>query len=626
MGALGGLLQGMVAGRELRMRLQQEADQHQQLQQTMQQQQQAASMKMITDRLNLEMMGARPVNNGMVDEMLSTGPYDQAPQGGADSSSPSPSTAPLDALRASAEPPSVGAAAPPSNPGAPAIVSGQPVASGNIARKANKGQVVSVPWFGGQSMDYELPTREEQIVRQNQMADMAQVREKMGLQRANALTLAAYGVPTPPEILKAFPGIGPKIYKDDVVPLTEKLAQINQKEAETRNANQEKLGPGDVLKDRSTGATIATGGPVTTGPNGAFESWLPGYYQQNGITNPQPKDKSAAYEKFLKLKPEDTESEVALAQRAARGDKDADAALKRLDQSKLASRPINNFAISMPTGLGGPQNADAQKLTGEEYLKTLPAATAAQIRLIASGGDVMPSANSRNPGAGALRQAVMQFDPDYTPLLGQQRRETLKEFTNTSANKAGGQSLALNTLIHHADLYMQTAEALKNGTFKPGNAVYNAVATAFGKAPPTQANLVARFFAGETGKVATGGVPAEGEINGILKSLGNEGSPEQMYGAGNSLLQIAAGRMQPLQERVNDAKLQPYVHVLGPDAKEILERHGFDSATMKPRMPGGPAGGRGGNGGALSLTYQGHVFTFPDQATMTQFKKDQGIQ
>jgi hypothetical protein len=140
-------------------------------------------------------------------------------------------------------------------------------------------------------------------------------------------------------------------------------------------------------------------------------------------------------------------------------------------------------------------------------------------------------------------------------------------------------------MIHHADLYLQTAAALKNGAFKPGNAVYNAVANAFGSAPPQNAALVGRFLAGETGKVATGGVPGEGEINGILKNLGTDASPDQIAGAGKTLLQIAAGRAVPLQERIDSAKIGNVVHLIGPDAQAILQRNGFDPQTMKPAAP-----------------------------------------
>lgn len=212
-----------------------------------------------------------------------------------------------------------------------------------------------------------------------------------------------------------------------------------------------------------------------------------------------------------------------------------------------------------------------------------------------------------NPG---LMGQILRVDPKFDEGNIDNRYNTLKEFTSTSNTKAGGQALALNTLIHHADLYMQTAEALKNGTFVPGNKIYNAVVSAFGSAPPQNAALVARFFAGETGKVATGGVPAEGEINGILKNLGTSASPEQIAGAGKTLLQIAAGRATPLMERAKQAKIDNVVQVLGTDAKEILARRGFN-ADMKPG---------GGTGKITVKAGDGSIHPFDTEAQAKSFE------
>lgn len=207
----------------------------------------------------------------------------------------------------------------------------------------------------------------------------------------------------------------------------------------------------------------------------------------------------------------------------------------------------------------------------------------------------------KNPG---FISQIRQVDPNFDEVNIENRYQTLKEFTNTQANHAGGQLLALNTLVHHADLYMEAAQALKNGTFRPGNEIYNKVATAFGAAPPVQADLVARFFASETGKVATGGVPAEGEINGLLKSLNNNSSPEQMFKVGQTMLQLAAGRATPLSERLKEAHLQDVKKVFGPDAQAILQRRGLDPNTMKPvQAAAAPKKGD-------KRTYQGHEYTF----------------
>jgi hypothetical protein len=213
---------------------------------------------------------------------------------------------------------------------------------------------------------------------------------------------------------------------------------------------------------------------------------------------------------------------------------------------------------------------------------------------------------------------IRQLDPDFDEANLDNRYNTLKEFTNTSLSKAGGQAIALNTLIHHADLYMQAAQALKNHTFVPGNAVYNTIATTFGAAPPQNAALLARFLAGETGKVATGGIPAEGEVNGILKNLNTSGSEDQLMNAGRSILQIAAGKATPLIERAHKAKIDNVVDVIGPHAQDILKRRGFD-ANMQPAAGGGAPGQivvTDPNGGA-------HYFT--NQKAADEFKRAAGI-
>lgn len=252
------------------------------------------------------------------------------------------------------------------------------------------------------------------------------------------------------------------------------------------------------------------------------------------------------------------------------------------EQASSTESNRHNLREETLSGQRTATDAAQLKLAQQRYGFETGGGVSPQAKAIAAG-ELSPATTRMmlrsNPG---LIAQVKTVDPNFDDANIENRYNTLKEFTSTSTGKAGGQVLALNTLIHHADLYAQAATALKNGSFRPGNAAYNAIATAFGSAPPTSANLVARFLAGETGKVATGGVPAEGEVKGILASLGNDASPEQIANAGKTLLQIAAGRATPLMERVKQAKIEKQIQVLGPDAQEILKRSGFDPETMKP--------------------------------------------
>lgn len=558
MGAIGGLLQGIVAGRQLRMQMNRAADEHQQLQQELQQRDQMAqqqqhdsAMKMLSDRMNLEMMGARPASNGLVEDMLASPDGQSGPQPNGDGS-----VNPLDQLRGSAS--NIAQPAPPAgvqNPG-----------QGKYMRKADKSRTVSIPWAGGEKLDYEIPTREEQIARGNQIAEAQQMRAAMGLAKTNQYVLQAFGVDTPPAIATAFPGLGPKLRRDEIAPLTEKLNAM-------RNANLHKFGPGQTLKEIDPNAapgteprTVATGGPVTTGPNGAFEAWLPGYYQQQGISAPQPKDKSAAYEQFLKLKPEDAETEVALAQRAARGDKDADAALQRLNQSRIASRPVNTFNVSVP-GLGGQQNSQQALLTGEDYLKTIPASTAAQIRGIAEGRSQMPSGTSRSQAAQQLRQAVFQYDPTYTD----QRAQVRKAFTTGTDGRNIG---ALNTAAVHLDQLGDAAAALGNGSFTPGNAIYQKMAQMFGSAAPTNFEAMRATAAGELAN-ALKGTATDPEIASIKATIEKQGSPKALAGAINTYLPVLHTKLDTYQQRYqqqipNDTVYSPVL----PAAQAVFAKHG----------------------------------------------------
>ena len=257
-------------------------------------------------------------------------------------------------------------------------------------------------------------------------------------------------------------------------------------------------------------------------------------------------------------------------------------------QGRVTIEMARDASMLQGGGANAPGGPDSAGLTGEPYLATLNPAFAARLKAIARGDEPAPTGRAATSGPGALlMNALYRYDPDFTPLLAQKRKTELADFTKTGSGDAGGKIVALDTMIHHADLYLETADALKNGSFVPGNRVYNAVATAFGKAPPTEAGLVAQFFAGETAKVA--GEQSQGEVNAILDKMKTDGSPEQMKQAGQRLLQIAAGRMIPYQERIADAKLQNLAPpIFGPSEKEILQRRGLDPNTMQPVKQGGP--------------------------------------
>lgn len=216
-----------------------------------------------------------------------------------------------------------------------------------------------------------------------------------------------------------------------------------------------------------------------------------------------------------------------------------------------------------------------------------------------------------------LREAAGQKPYDLTDW--QNRAETMKGLSDSSPSSVGGQALALNTMIHHADLYQQVAAALKNGNFRPGNAAFNALAQTFGAAPPGNTKLVAHFLGGEVAKLAQGGAPFESELRQVADQLSTANSPDQIANAGKTLMQIASGRAIPLQEKLKAARIDR--QIVGPDAQAILKRNGYDPNTLKP------VANAGGNATGLTITApNGKTYNFKSQADLENFKKDAGLQ
>ncbi|HXJ72094.1 MAG TPA: hypothetical protein VNM37_04550, partial [Candidatus Dormibacteraeota bacterium] len=232
----------------------------------------------------------------------------------------------------------------------------------------------------------------------------------------------------------------------------------------------------------------------------------------------------------------------------------AGAALKRLDQSKMASRPVNTFQIPGLGGQGGQAGGGASQSTGEEYLSSLPQATAAQIRAIAEGRTNMPPATSRQPAALALRDAVFKFDPTFN----EQRAQIRKAFTTGPDGRNIGN---LNTAPVHLDQLYDAAMAMKNGTFQPGNAAWNKLSTIFGSSMPTNFDALKVTVSGEMAN-ALKGVATDPEIAHINETLDRAKSPEQLAGVVQEDLQSIAGKLKTYLERAQQQDVGKWSPVL----------------------------------------------------------------
>lgn len=220
------------------------------------------------------------------------------------------------------------------------------------------------------------------------------------------------------------------------------------------------------------------------------------------------------------------------------------------------------------TGVPGIPNAPTAA-HGDEYLATLSPSAAAQVKAISEGRLTMPSASTRSQAAVQLRNAVMQYDPDFS----EQRAQIRKAFTT---GKDGTNIGSLNTASLHLDQLADAAEAMHNGSFTPANAAYNYFSNMFGSAAPNNFNTLKSAVSGELAN-ALKGTATDAEIHTISQNILNASSPEQLKGAVETNLHILGAKLGTYQQRYkqqlpNDNVWSPVL----PAARAIYQKHGFD--------------------------------------------------
>jgi hypothetical protein len=261
------------------------------------------------------------------------------------------------------------------------------------------------------------------------------------------------------------------------------------------------------------------------------------------------------------------------------------------------------------TGAGG---TGGQQLTGEDYLATLPSATAAQIRSIAEGRDKMPSATSRQPAAITLRNAVYQFDPTFNEERAQMRR--------AFATGADGRNIGnLNTAVVHLDSLMDAAAAMKNGSFTPGNQAYNAFASIFGSTPPTNFAALKQVVAGEMAN-ALKGQATDPEIAHISAVLNGANSEDQLAGViRNTFIPALGAKLNTYHERAQQYNVGNWNPVL-PTARRVFGKYGMDPTAGPGTQPRGVSQQPPQGMVAVPLKSGRTAYMPPDQAA--KFRQD----
>ena len=283
----------------------------------------------------------------------------------------------------------------------------------------------------------------------------------------------------------------------------------------------------------------------------------------DGVTHNEKPEKPSKF--ALSYHTDDNGTVHALRGNAETGEVKEVAAIKGAGAKKAAA-----MANAPAPPMGGPQ---AAQKTGDDFLKGLPAGDAAILKGMSNGSITAPSANSRSPRAQQLLSGLMQYDPGFTT----QRAQIRKSFTTGPDGKNIG---ALNTAIVHLGRLGDTAEALQNGSFTPGNELFNYVKDKFGSATTTNFGLLKDAVAGEMAASLKGNA-TDVEIEKMGKSIRASNSPEQMHGVVSEGMAILKDKSNTYDERYHALVQDPndkWSAIL-PSAKAQLQKHGQAKAA-----------------------------------------------
>lgn len=217
--------------------------------------------------------------------------------------------------------------------------------------------------------------------------------------------------------------------------------------------------------------------------------------------------------------------------------------------------------------------ADTSTLVGDDLLKTLSPAMAAQVKAIADGRMQVPSNFFlKTPLGQRLAALTAQYDPSFDAANYATRIQTRKNFTT---GKQGDAVNALNTVAGHLANLDNSATALDNIDFTPYNTVANLVSNMTGDPRVKKFNADKTAVTNELTRVFRGSGGSEKDIDSWDKNLDAAGSPAQLHGvikeiAGN----LIDSRLSALSEQYNQGMQRsedPFT-LLHPHAAALLQQ------------------------------------------------------
>jgi hypothetical protein len=276
----------------------------------------------------------------------------------------------------------------------------------------------------------------------------------------------------------------------------------------------------------------------------------------------------------------------------------------------METRDENGVHLTPVHGTGTGSGPPRGSLQGDDFLATLPATQAAQVKALADGRMAFPSGFAlKSPYWQNMLSSVSQYDPSFDAVNYNARAKTRSDFTS---GKSANTIKALNTAIGHAGMLSDQIDNTASHDFTPLNAVQNYIAETSGSAGPTQFKQTAGALASELTNVFRGSGGAEADVKRYLEELNVNGSAEQKKAALSNIVGLMESRLEAVGDQYNKGmgKTEDSVNLLDPKAQTVFSRLTGRQAPTTGQMA------QGQSSSSVSKYTEGQTATGPGGAKM----------
>lgn len=213
--------------------------------------------------------------------------------------------------------------------------------------------------------------------------------------------------------------------------------------------------------------------------------------------------------------------------------------------------------------------ASDQGKTGEEFLKTLSPADAAQVKALDEGRLPVSVYSLRSPGMRVLVERTMQYDPNFDATTYQTRQAVRRDFTS---GQTARNITALNTAIGHLGTVYELGKELQTGNVRAANRLYQRIATETGSAQVNNFELARNAVANELTRVFRQVGASEQETREWASTIMAANSPAQLQGAARTVVDLLHSRIQALNDQWNRGMNtdKGFPNIVSPKSERVL--------------------------------------------------------